>query len=122
MPSVVPRMPATMHGGEADDHGHARAEDEAREHVTSHVVGAEEMGLAAPRLPRGGTEAIAEHADLGIVGGDDVGEDGHERDDAEDDRGNPGKALDAERGEAPRQAHRGRGVPAWLAFMARYLS
>ena len=46
--------------GEAHDHGHARAEDEARQHVAPDVVGAEEVRLAAAGLPCGRTEAVAE--------------------------------------------------------------
>src|SRR5713101_4580948 len=94
-------------GGEAHDHGHARAEDEARQHVAPDVVGAEEVRLAAAGLPCGRTEAVAEHADLGVVRRDKVGEHGYERDDADDDHGDPREALDPKRGNAP--GHRGCG-------------
>ena len=59
-------------GGEADDHGHARAEDEAREHVPAEVIGAEQVRVAAARLPDRRLEAVAEHAHLGIVRRDDA--------------------------------------------------
>src|SRR5262249_27841491 len=83
------------------DPGAGRAEGETGQRVAPHVAGAEQVLRAAPGLPCGRTEAVAEHADLGVVGRDDVGEDRRERDDADDDHGDPGKALDPKRGNPP---------------------
>ena len=78
MPSTVPSDAGDEHRGEAHDHRDARAEDQPREHVAPEMVGAEQMRLAPARLPERRAEAVAEHADLGIVGGDQLREDREE--------------------------------------------
>src|SRR2546425_468019 len=87
--------------GEADDHGDAGTEDQAREHVTTEMIGTEQMPLASARLPGRRTKPVAEDADLGVARGDDVGEHGGEGENDEDQRGQNRKVADAEGGEAP---------------------
>ena len=109
MPSTVPMTPANQDRGEAHDHRDPRAEDEPGEHVAAEMVGAEQMRAAAPGLPDRRAEAVAERADLGIVGREQLGEDRHEGDAHEDGRrddretARPGGEPDA-RGQGRRGA------------------
>ena len=73
------------HRGEAHHHRDPGAEDQPRQHVAPKLVGAEQVVHGAARLPERRMEARGEAADLGIMRRQDVGEDRHEGDDAEDD-------------------------------------
>src|SRR5206468_460663 len=99
------------HGGEAYDHRDSGAEDEPREHVAPEVIGAEQVLLASARLPRRRPEAVAERAQLGIVGGEGVREDRDQRHRDDDRRRDDRKPFRAEGREAPGEGQ-GRGAAA----------
>jgi hypothetical protein len=100
--------PGHQHRGEADHDRDPRAEDEPGEHVASQVVAAQEELLAAALLPHRGPEALAEAAHLGVVGRQDVGEEGHEEEEAEERGGDPREPLAAAGDQAPARGQ-GRG-------------
>ena len=63
-----------QHGGEADDHRHAGAEDQPRQHIAPDMIGAEQVGHAAAVLPDRRAEAARQAADLRIVRRQQIGE------------------------------------------------
>ncbi len=94
------------HRGEADDHRDPGAEDQPRQHVASELVGAEQVLGGAARLPERRMKARGQRADLGIMRCQDVGEDRHERDDAQDDDRDQRNVAQADRGRAWRHRRR----------------
>jgi hypothetical protein len=72
-----------QHDHGADQERDPRAVDHPREHVAAEMVGAEEVRPAPVGIPEGRVEPVAQRLGGGIVGRDDVGEDGDE-DEGED--------------------------------------
>ena len=68
------------------------------------MIGAQQVLDAATDLPRRGTKARSEHADLGIVGSEHVGEYRDEREADENENWNQRKILQLDEVEARRQA------------------
>ena len=68
-----------QHGGDADDHRHASAEDQPRQHIAADLVGAERVRHAAAFLPGRRTVAKRQGADLWIVRRQHVGKDAQRR-------------------------------------------
>jgi hypothetical protein len=68
----------------ADHHRHSRTEHQPRQHVTTELVGPEQVFGAAAGLPEWRFEARDETADFGIVRRQHVGEDRDQSDDDED--------------------------------------
>ncbi len=71
--------------------------DDAREHVAAELVGAEEVGAGAAVLPGGGPQPDQEVLRVGVVGGDERGEQGGDEQECEDGEGQYGEPV-AEQG------------------------